>query len=145
MNRGAALSDLAFLRMLQMVHQQTTQLVEDLKNYELPSIIPRSPMDADDFGKSINGSAAAGASSAVSVSAMLDTAMEELFVPYTESQRYLERESKSLSELYASFLTNFTRYHVSRPPLRDICRRSLTGIRRNARTKAGSPLSSTAW
>ena len=131
--------------MLQMVHQQTTQLVEDLKNYELPSIIPRSPMDADDFGKSITGSAAAGASSAVSVSAMLDTAMEELFVPYTESQRYLERESKSLSELYASFLTNFTRYHVSRPPLRDIYRRSLTGIRRNARTKAGSHPSSTAW
>ena len=99
--------------MLQMVHQQTTQLVEDLKNYELPSIIPKSPIDLDDFSRSLNGSAATGSASAVSISAMLDTAMEELFVPYTESQRYLERESKSLSELYASFLTNFTRYHVS--------------------------------
>ena len=44
---------------------------------------------------------------------MLETAMEELFVPYLEGSRYIERESKSLTELYASFLTTFNRYHVS--------------------------------
>ena len=113
-NRGLALSDLAFLRMLQMVHHQTAALVEDLKGYELPSIIPRSPVDNIDFGRTLSnatGSAAAVATAAT-VSTMLETAMEELFVPYTEGQRYLERESKSLGELYASFLTNFTRYHV---------------------------------
>ena len=111
-NRGAALSDLAFLRMLQMVHQQTTQLVEDLKGFELPAIIPRSPTDKTDFTRQITSTASGAAATAATVSTMLETAMEELFVPYTEGQRYLERESKSLSELYASFLTNFTRYHV---------------------------------
>jgi hypothetical protein len=39
--------------------------------------------------------------------------MEELFVPYTEGQRYLERESKSLTELYLDYLSAFTRYHVN--------------------------------
>ncbi len=99
-----------------MVHQQTSLLVEDLKSYELPSIIPRSPVDRTDFNQSLNAAASgavAATTTAVTISAMLETAMEELFVPYTEGQRYLERESKSLSELYASFLTNFTRYHVS--------------------------------
>ncbi|KAI0700755.1 exocyst complex component Sec10 [Cytidiella melzeri] len=112
-SRGAALSDLAFLRMLQMVHHQTAALVEDLKGYELPSIIPRSPVDSTDFGRALNTATAntAAAATAATVSTMLETAMEELFVPYTEGLRYLERESKSLSELYTSFLTNFTRYH----------------------------------
>ncbi|KAI0346802.1 exocyst complex component Sec10 [Trametopsis cervina] len=112
-SRGAAISDLAFLRMLQMVHHQTTTLVEDLKGYELPSIIPRSPVDSIDFGLTLSTAtkSSATAATAATVGTMLETAMEELFVPYTEGQRYLERESKSLSELYASFLTNFTRYH----------------------------------
>ncbi|KAI0787030.1 exocyst complex component Sec10 [Irpex lacteus] len=112
-SRGAALSDLAFLRMLQMVHHQTAALVEDLKGYELPSIIPRSPVDSIDFNRTLSNAttSAAAAATAATVSTMLETAMEELFVPYTEGQRYLERESKSLGELYASFLTNFTRYH----------------------------------
>lgn len=118
LNRGAALSDLAFLRVLQMVHQQVAQLVEDLKSFELPAVIPRSPMDQNDFNFPTNAAAGTGAGTAstVTIGTMLDMAMEELFVPYIEGQRYLERESKSLSELYASFLTNFTRYHV-RPSL----------------------------
>lgn len=95
-----------------MVHQQTTQLVEDLKGYELPAIIPRSPVDKTDFTRQLSTTASGSAATAATVSTMLETAMEELFVPYTEGQRYLERESKSVSELYASFLTNFTRYHV---------------------------------
>ena len=98
-----------------MVHQQTAHLVEDLKNFELPAVIPRSPVDKTDFTRQLSVAAAPAAATtvtAVTVSTMLETAMEELFVPYTEGQRYMERESKSLSELYADFLTNFTRYHV---------------------------------
>ena len=38
--------------------------------------------------------------------------MEELFVTYTEGQRYIEREIKNLTELYAGYLSGFTRYHV---------------------------------
>lgn len=111
---GSSISDLAFLRMLKMVHNQTSLLVEDLKTYELPSTVPRSPNERSEFRKSLT-STPSTTPAAASISAMLETAMEELFVPYTEGQRYLERESKSLTELYGSFLTSFTRYHVCHP------------------------------
>lgn len=44
---------------------------------------------------------------------MLETAMEELFMPYTEGQKYIDRESKSLTDLYVNLLNNFTQFHVS--------------------------------
>ncbi|KAI0952330.1 hypothetical protein AcV7_008177 [Taiwanofungus camphoratus] len=111
-NRASSLSDLAFLRILQLVHQQTSLLVEDLKAYEITSTVPRSPSDLGDFNLTLNGPHSTSASTtAVTVSTMLETAMEELFVPYIEGQRYLERESKSLGELYANYLVTFTRFH----------------------------------
>ncbi|OBZ77088.1 Exocyst complex component SEC10 [Grifola frondosa] len=61
--------------------------------------------------KEVQGSSVPAAATAATVSTMLETAMEELFVPYTEGQRYLEKESRSLGELYAGYLANFTRYH----------------------------------
>ncbi|KAF9268169.1 exocyst complex component Sec10 [Marasmius fiardii PR-910] len=102
LHKASAISDLAYLRVLQLVHGQVTSLVEDLKAYELST---RST-----FG-STGGSAPGGAASAT-MTTMLETAMEELFVPYTEGQRYLERESRSLGTLYTSLLVNFTRYHA---------------------------------
>ena len=51
-----------------------------------------------------------------SITTLLETALEELFVPYTEGQRYIEKESKSLGDLYAGHLAAFTRYHVSSTP-----------------------------
>ncbi|KAH8094809.1 exocyst complex component Sec10 [Cristinia sonorae] len=110
-NAGAAISDLAFLRILQMIHHQTTLLVEDLKGYELPSTGPKPAAGETDFQRSLTGSSAPS-TTAASVTTMLETAMEELFVPYLEANRYIERESKNLMELYASFLTTFTRYHA---------------------------------
>lgn len=38
--------------------------------------------------------------------------MEELFVRYIEGSKYLDRESKSLGELYSEFLAKFTQYHA---------------------------------
>ncbi|EPQ59103.1 exocyst complex component Sec10 [Gloeophyllum trabeum ATCC 11539] len=114
LNKAATYSDLAYLRILQLVHLQTSLLVEDLKSYELPSVTPRSPVDAAEFRRSMlaapSASGAAAATTA-SLSSMLEGVMEELFVPYTEGQRYLEKESRSLGELYSSHLANFTRYH----------------------------------
>ena len=89
-------------------------LVEDLKAYELPAFTPRSPADSD-INKTFNVSLpAVGHSSVISASitSLLESAMEELFVPYTEGQRYIEKESKSLADLYAGHLAAFTRYHV---------------------------------
>jgi exocyst complex component 5 len=131
--------------MLQMVHHQTAALLEDLKGYELPSIIPRSPVDSINFGRTLSNatSSVAAAATAATVSTMLETAMEELFMPYTEGQRYLERESKSLSELYASFLTNFTRYHV-KTSRRFVINAGSQSFR-NVLTKAAKRPFLTAW
>jgi len=43
---------------------------------------------------------------------MLENAMEELFVPYNEGAKYIDKECKTLQELYAEHLERFTKYHV---------------------------------
>ncbi|KAG6812997.1 hypothetical protein H0H92_014928 [Tricholoma furcatifolium] len=111
LHRGSSISDLAYLRVLQLVHLQASTLVDDLKTYELPHVSPRTPYEATEFRRSLAGSATLGPGTSSAVSTMLETAMEELFVPYTEGQRYLERESRSLGALYANLLSQFTRYH----------------------------------
>jgi hypothetical protein len=123
LNRAAGMSELAFLRVLQLVHSQTSLLVDDLKGYEVQAILPRSPTKSPDFIRSFNAPyAPASSSTTTAISAMLETAMEELFVAYTEGSRYLEKEQKSLGELYSACLSIFTRYHVCPLPLelRDI-------------------------
>jgi|ERR1700722_10713932 len=109
LNRGAAISDLAYLRILQLVHIQTSILIEDLKAHELPSTSLRS-QETTESRRAVTSTGAPSSASAVST--VLETAMEELFVPYTEGQRYLERESRSLGTLYSNLLMNFTKYHV---------------------------------
>jgi len=136
LNRISPSSDLAFLRILQLVHHQTSTLVEDLKAYELPTFVPRSPADSD-INKTFNVSLpAVGHSSVISASitTLLETALEELFVPYTEGQRYIEKEGKSLGDLYAGHLTIFTRYHV-RSIISDLLKAILIDYRRNAHKK----------
>ena len=44
---------------------------------------------------------------------MLDSAMDELFVPYTEVQRYIEKELKNITELFMLNLLGFAKWHVS--------------------------------
>lgn len=109
------MSDLAFLRVLQLIHAQTSILIDDLKSYDVPSSTPRSPVQNIGLARSFTGPAAAapGGAGSTAISSILETAMEELFVPYTEGQRYLERESKNLTELYSGYLSAFTRYHVN--------------------------------
>jgi hypothetical protein len=124
LNRGTALSDLAYLRILQVIHAQVSLLIEDLKNYELPSMSSR-PTEVMDLTRNFTSTG----SSTTAVTTMLETAMEELFVPYLEGQRYIERESRSLENLYSNLLTNFTKYHV-RP----------TGCYSSAREKLSSEL-----
>ena len=114
LTRAGNMSDLAFLRVLQLTHAQTSLLVEDLKGYDVPSATPRSPAQNIGFSRSLAGASPATTSGTAStaISSILETAMEELFVPYTEGQRYLERESKNLAELYSGYLSTFARYHV---------------------------------
>lgn len=114
LNRGSSVSELAYLRMLQLAHSQTSQLVEDLKAFDLPFTSARSALEDSDLRRSLTGSSSAQMStaSATTMGQMLESAMEELFVPYTEGQRYLDRENRSLGSLYSSLLATFTRFHV---------------------------------
>ena len=114
LTRAGNMSDLAFLRILQLIHSQTSILVEDLKSYDVPSTTPRSPAQNMGISRPLAGppSSVSGGASSTAISSILETAMEELFVPYIEGQRYLERENKNLTELYLGYLSAFTRYHV---------------------------------
>ncbi|KAH6915055.1 exocyst complex component protein [Coprinopsis sp. MPI-PUGE-AT-0042] len=115
LHRGSTISDLGYLRILQLVHIQSSGLVEDLKAHEIPAAVSRTPYEASEFRRSMTGSAPAPLSlgTPAAISTMLESAMEVLFAPYTEGQRYLDRESKSLITLYTGLLSAFTKYHKS--------------------------------
>ncbi|KAF9509870.1 hypothetical protein BS47DRAFT_1396495 [Hydnum rufescens UP504] len=109
-------STLAYLRILQLAHVQVSKLVEDLKAYDISSALsPRSPSTAEQqaLGSGVVNPAApgAGAGLVVAIGTMLENAMEELFVPYNEGTKYLDKETKSLSEIYSTYLNRFTKYH----------------------------------
>ena len=63
----------------------------------------------------------------LSIPTLLDTAMEELFVPFIEGTKYIEKESKNLNELYfgkgpgTGLLDKFSRWHVSSRRVTAIC------------------------
>ncbi|KAI6035077.1 exocyst complex component Sec10-domain-containing protein [Pisolithus orientalis] len=114
LSKGASSSELAYLRVLQLIHVETSTLVDDLKTHELPSMVAsKSSMAGVEFRRSLTGAPSNMISATTTtVAAMLEAAMEELFVPYIESQKYLERESKNMAELYATLLANFSQYHA---------------------------------
>jgi exocyst complex component 5 len=85
-------SSLAYLRLLQSSRTALSSLVEDLK--------------------AINYKGIHGVDSIGSIAATLDQNLEDLFVPYLENSRYIDREVKSLQELYSSLLYKFNGYHV---------------------------------
>ncbi|CCG81678.1 Putative uncharacterized protein [Taphrina deformans PYCC 5710] len=81
-------STLAYLRTLQNSYSVVGALVDAIK------VLPSQPADE-----------------AQSISAVLQTNEEDLFVPYLESGRYIEKEKKSLTELYSSLLYKYSKYH----------------------------------
>jgi hypothetical protein len=100
-SRAQTISTLAVLRILNMTHSMCSALIDDLKTFDttLVPLIAGPTADVQVSGP---------------VMAMLEHAVEEIFVPWLEGTRYLESESKNLVELYAGLLSRFTRYHVSR-------------------------------
>jgi exocyst complex component 5 len=85
-------SSLSYLRLLQSSRTALSTLVEDLKaiNY-----------------KGIQGVEMIG-----SIAATLDQNLDDLFIPYLENSRYIDREVKSLQELYSSLLYKYNGFHV---------------------------------
>jgi hypothetical protein len=85
-------SSLSYLRLLQSSRTALLSLVDDLK--------------------AINYKGIHGVDSIGSIAAILDQNLEDLFVPYLENSRYIDREVKSLQELYSSLLYKFNGFHV---------------------------------
>lgn len=89
---------------------QISKLVEDLKAYDFSSSVTiRATSELATEGSS----AATMSNPTLAIGTMLENAMEELFVPYNEGAKYVDKECKTLQELYAEFLEHFTKYHVS--------------------------------
>ncbi|EXK47343.1 hypothetical protein FOMG_00781 [Fusarium oxysporum f. sp. melonis 26406] len=87
------ISSLAFLRALHSSRTYLGSLVEDLKSHGLTE--HPEPCSAQ-------------------IAHTLDQQMEELFVPYMIGNSYIERERKSLEEMYSSLLFKYSIYHSRR-------------------------------
>lgn len=110
MGKAERESTLAFLRALHSAYTSTAALVEDVKAFDFQSKTTAGENVAE------NGNTS---SSATAMTTILDQSFDDLFVPFMESNRYIERERRSLSELYGSFLVKFTKYHNDRKPIKN--------------------------
>lgn len=93
LEKATTVSSLAFLRSLHASRSYISALVEDLKAHGLTE--HPEPVSAQ-------------------ISQTLDQQLEELFVPYLVGTSYIDRERRSLEELYSSLLFKFTIYHSRR-------------------------------
>ena len=93
LEKANTISSLAFLRSLQAARSCLSTLTDDLKAHGLTEHPePASPQ----------------------IAITLDQQFDDLFVPYFVGSSYIEREKRSLEELYSSLLFRFTIFHVSR-------------------------------
>lgn len=93
LDKATSVSSLAFLRSLHASRSYIGALVEDLKTHGLTE--HPEPCSAQ-------------------IAQTLDQQLEELFVPYLVGNSYIDREKRSLEEMYNSLLFKFTLYHSRR-------------------------------
>jgi len=93
LEKADTISSLSFLRQLHASRSYINNLIEDLKTHGLTE-----------------HPEACTAQTALS----LDQQLDELFVPYLVGNSYIDRERKSLEELYSSLLFKYTIYHSRR-------------------------------
>ena len=91
LEKASTVSSLAFLRSLQAARSYMSTLVDDLKSHGL--IEHPEPISSQ-------------------IGMVLDQQFDDLFVPYFVGNSYIERERRSLEELYSSLLFKFTIFHV---------------------------------
>lgn len=124
-------STLVFLRILALARSSTAQLIDHLKSHDIfrsasrvatnsfeSYAVTQNPSNegsdpAENKPSSSSPYVSLGATVAA-ISSMLDSQLDEFFSQYLDNSHYLERESKSLTELYASYLLKYARWHVGR-------------------------------
>ena len=99
LEKANSISSLAFLRSLQAARSCLSTLIDDLKAHGLTEHPePASPQ----------------------IAIILDQQFDDLFVPYFIGSLYIEREKRSLEELYSSLLFKFTIFHVRLSPTHQV-------------------------
>ena len=93
LDKASRISNLAFLRSLQASRNYISTLIDDLKAHGLT-----------EHPETLSSQ----------TSLVLDQQLDDLFVPYFVGTSYIEREKRSLEELYSSLLFKFTVYHSQR-------------------------------
>ncbi|KAL1842557.1 hypothetical protein VTJ49DRAFT_3349 [Mycothermus thermophilus] len=93
LDKATTISSLAFLRSLHASRTYIAALVEDLKTHGLTE--HPEPCSAQ-------------------IAQTLDQQLEELFIPYLVGSSYIDRERRSLEEMYNSLLFKYTVYHSRR-------------------------------
>ncbi|CBF84751.1 hypothetical protein AN8879.2 [Aspergillus nidulans FGSC A4] len=93
LEKANSVSSLAFLRSLQSSRSCISTLVDELKAHGLT-----------EHPETISSQ----------TSLILDQQLEDLFVPYFVGSSYIEREKRTLEELYTSLLFKFTTFHGRR-------------------------------
>ncbi|PYH93593.1 exocyst complex component Sec10 [Aspergillus ellipticus CBS 707.79] len=93
LEKANSASSLAFLRSLQNSRSYISTLVDDLKSHGLTE--HPDPISSQ-------------------TALVLDQQLEDLFVPYFVGSSYIEREKRTLEELYTSLLFKFTTFHARR-------------------------------
>lgn len=91
LERASTVSSLAFLRSLQAARGYLSSLIDELKAHGLTE----HPESASP-----------------QIAMVLDQQFDDLFVPYFVGSLYIEREKRSLEEMYSSLLFKFTIFHV---------------------------------
>lgn len=105
LEKASSVSSLAFLRSLQAARSCISTLIDDLKSHGLTEYPePVSPQ----------------------TTITLDQQFDDLFVPYLIGSSYIEREKRSLDELFSSLLFKFTIYHSRRRKVPTTFMKSLT-------------------
>ena len=117
LEKANTVSSLAFLRSLQAARSYISTLVDDLKAHGLTE--HPDPISSQ-------------------IGMTLDQQFDDLFVPYFVGTSYIEREKKSLEELYSSLLFKFTIFHVRSS--RRKCSWSLKLLTKYSREGGKSPL-----
>ncbi|KAJ5587967.1 uncharacterized protein N7459_003732 [Penicillium hispanicum] len=93
LEKASGVSSLAFLRCLQSSRGYISTLIDDLKAHGLTE--HPDPISSQ-------------------TALLLDQQLEELFVPYFVGSSYIEREKRTLEDLFSALLFKFTSYHARR-------------------------------
>ncbi|KAI9596433.1 exocyst complex component Sec10-like protein, partial [Syncephalis fuscata] len=121
LNRAETLSGLAFLRVLAACHARAMMTVREIRRFDDMVVRPSIKGSAEQahaegvsssdalFRPSMNKNSASA-----TLSACVDRCMEDLFAPYTENNRYLNRERQALSEVFTRILKPFMDYQAER-------------------------------